>query len=50
MIYCVTTAAFSRESSLVSTLHRLDYIFRSRRTVLSQFKSKSTIQSTQNVY
>jgi len=42
-------AVFSRESSLVSALRSLDYIFRSRGIVLSQFRSKS-IQSPQCAY
>jgi len=37
--------AFSRESNLVSALHWLGYIFRSKERILSQFRSKSIIQS-----
>jgi len=40
----------SRKSGLVSALRRLDYIFRSRGIILSQFRSKSIIQSAQSAY
>jgi len=43
-------AAFSRESSLVSALCWLDYVFRSKRIVLSQFRSKCISQSAQSAY
>jgi len=44
----IIMAAFSRENSLVSALRWLDYIFRSRGIILSQFRSKNIIQSAQS--
>jgi len=50
-LYCILAlAAFSRKNSLVSALRWLDYIFRSRGIVLSQFRSKSIVQSAQSAY
>jgi len=46
----LSLAAFRKENSLVSALRRLDYIFRSRGIILSQFRFKSTIQSAQSAY